>query len=444
MANSLNRFIHLSAVCAIAIGQSACAPEAEEVAAGSVERVSVVQDDEGARLTVDGADFFVMGMNWDYFPIGTNYTYSLWDQEDAIIKEALDREMSMMRRAGVNAVRQYVGVPPRWVAYIHENYGIYTVLNHAMGRYGVMVDDQWIANTDYADPATREVVLTEITEMVESFKDTPGVLMWLLGNENNYGLVWSGAETENLPEEERDLQLATPLYTLFGEAAERIKEVDTLRPVAIANGDLGYMDLVVEHAQAVDIFGTNVYRGIGFTDAFQRVRDEYGKPIFFTEFGSDAYNALEEREDQLTQARYLKGQWREIYDNASGMSGADNAIGGLTFQWSDGWWKYGQETGLDRHDTNASWHNDGYPEDYVDGQNNMNEEWFGVVGKGPTDDRQQFELIPRGGYYTLLQIHDLDPYAPNVTPSTVADHFAGISPQVDVSRATKDGPFLAE
>jgi hypothetical protein len=212
----------------------------------------------------------------------------------------------------------------------------------------------------------------------------------------------------------------------------------------MANGDMGYMDLIIEHAQSVDIFGTNVYRGIGFTDAFERVRDEYAKPIFFTEFGSDAYNAREDREDQLTQATYLKGQWREIYDNASGMGGADNAIGGLTFQWSDGWWKYGQESGLDVHDTHASWHNEGYPEDYVDGQNNMNEEWFGVVGKGPTDERQQFELIPRGAYYTLLQIHALDPYAPNVTPVAVADHFAGIDAEKDVRRATLDGPLLQE
>lgn len=444
MAHPVKHPLRLFAALLLSIAGTACTEAPIAPGAFPVEPVAVVLDDEGARLTVDGKDFFVRGMNWDYFPVGTNYAYSLWEQEDEIIEEALEREMTMLRRAGVNAIRQYVGIPPRWVAYIYEKHGIYTVLNHAMGRYGVMVKGQWIPNTDYADPDAREVILSEIAEMVVSFRDTPGVLMWLLGNENNYGLVWSGAETEDLPEEKRDLRLATPLYTLFGEAADRIKEHDSLRPVAMANGDLGYMDLIIEHAQSVDILGTNVYRGIGFTDAFERVRDEYAKPIFFTEFGSDAYNAREDREDQLTQATYLKGQWREIYDNASGMGGADNAIGGLTFQWSDGWWKYGQESGLDVHDTHASWHNEGYPEDYVDGQNNMNEEWFGVVGKGPTDERQQFELIPRGAYYTLLQIHALDPYAPNVTPVAVADHFAGIDAVKDVRRATLDGPLLQE
>ena len=35
----------------------------------------------------------INGMNWDYFPIGTNYSYSLWTQSDETIKAALDAEM---------------------------------------------------------------------------------------------------------------------------------------------------------------------------------------------------------------------------------------------------------------------------------------------------------------------------------------------------------------
>ena len=47
-----------------------------------------------------------------------------------------------------------------------------------------------------------------------------------------------------------------------------------------------------------------MYRGISFGDAFQRVKDEYRKPILFTEFGSDAFNALANEEDQTSQAAY--------------------------------------------------------------------------------------------------------------------------------------------
>jgi hypothetical protein len=38
------------------------------------------------KLVVDGKDFMV-GMNWDYYPIGTNFNYSLWKQPDDVIKQ---------------------------------------------------------------------------------------------------------------------------------------------------------------------------------------------------------------------------------------------------------------------------------------------------------------------------------------------------------------------
>ena len=47
-----------------------------------VERVSIVNDEKGSKLQINGKDFFIIGMNWDYFPIETNYTYSLWTQPD--------------------------------------------------------------------------------------------------------------------------------------------------------------------------------------------------------------------------------------------------------------------------------------------------------------------------------------------------------------------------
>lgn len=403
-----------------------------------VEQVRVVKDDSGIRLTVDGRDFFANGMNWDYFPIGTNYAYSLWTQPDDVIKDALDREMALLRSMGVNLIRAYVGIPPKWVEYIHDNFGIYTALNHALGRYGVTVNGVFVQNTDYSDPAARQVIIDEVLDMVNEFKDTRGVLMWLLGNENNYGLVWSSAETEALPEGERDAARALHLYTLFGETAREIKAVDTLRPVAMANGDLQYMDLIAEHSMDVDIFGTNVYRGISFTDAFERTMNELGKPIIYTEFGADVFNARDVREDQLNQAIFLKGQWKEIIEEAAGIGNVGNSIGGMTFQWTDGWWKFGQETNLDVQDINASWPNDAYPYDYVPGQNNMNEEWWGIVAKGPTDARDQFSLYPRAAFYTLQQVHMLNPYADGVDQAAIDRHFSMIDPFRDELRARGD------
>ncbi len=404
------------------------APASAQDAPPRVPVIELVTDDSGTRLRVDGEDMMVQGVNWDYFPIGTTYNYSFWTEPDHIIEAALEREMSLLKAMGGNAIRTYVGITPKWVRHIYERYGIYTILNHAMARYGITVDGVFSANTDYSDPGARAQVMAEIEEMADDFRDTPGLLMWLLGNENNYGLVWSSAETEDLPTEEADAVRARYMYSLFGEAATRIKEIDPTRPVAMANGDLGHLEIIAEEVPDLDVFGTNVYRGISFGELFQEVRDKLDRPVMFTEFGADVWNAKDMREDQVTQAKYLIGQWREIYEQSAGKGLVGNSIGGLTFQWSDGWWKFGQESRLDIQDTNASWANGGYVEDFVEGRNNMNEEWWGIVAKGPPDHNRLYELYPRAAYYALQQAYTLDPYAPGTDLATVRDHFDAIHP----------------
>ncbi len=404
--------------------------------AAALPTIRVVTDAAGSRLQVDGRDLLVKGVNWDYFPIGTNYAFNFWGQPDDIIRDALDREMGLLKVGGINAIRVYAGIPPRWVRYIHERHGIWSVVNHPLGRYGLTVDGAWMANTDYSNPRVRALILAEVNALVEEFRGTPGVLMWLLGNENNYGLTWKSAATENLPVGERDAAKARFLYSLFGEAVAGIKQRDAARPVAMANGDLQYLDLIAQEVRGLDIFGSNVYRGQSFGDFFARVKATLGVPVLFTEFGADAWNARESREDQLNQARYLMAQWREIYEQTAGKGLVGNAIGGFTFQWTDGWWKYGQETGLDVHDVNASWAADAYQYDYVRGDNNMNEEWWGIVAKGPADERYQYALYPRAAFYGLQQAYRLDPYATDL--AQVRAHFASIEPNALVMQARAD------
>ncbi len=408
-----------------------------------VRKVKVVQDETGVRLVVDGKDFIINGMNWDYFPIGTNFTYSLWTQSDAFIKDALDREMSLLHNMGVNVIRQYTGIQPKWIEYIYRNYGIYTVINHSFGRYGLTLGNEWMANTEYSDPRVHELLLKETAALVEEYKGTPGLLMYLLGNENNYGLFWEGAETEDIPFEDRkSTTRARPLYKLFNEAAKTIKEKDSSIPVAICNGDLLFLDMIAEECTDVDVFGVNMYRGVSFGDAFDRVKNEYGQPIMFTEFGADAFNARGNEEDQYSQAYYLLGNWKEIYENAAGQGKAGNSIGGFTFQFSDGWWKYGQTKDLDLHDNHASWSNGGYLNDYVAGQNNMNEEWFGICAKGPTDLNGHYQLFPRAAYYVLEEVHEISPYQSGVTPESLDDHFMKIRLTDAVLKARGDKAAL--
>lgn len=425
-------------VLALCLGLAAAPPAAAQGAA----TVRVVADSAGSRLQVDGRDFLVRGMNWDYFPVGQNYAYSLWEQPDDVIRAALEREMSLLKAMGVNVVRQYPGVPPRWVRYIYEQYGIWTALDHPLGRYGTTVNGVFTPQTDYSDPRVRAQLTREVLALVDQYHDTPGLLMWLLGNENNYGLQWRSAATEQLPVGEREAAKARFLYSLVGEVARAVKAHDAAHPVAFVNGDLHYVDLIASEARGIDILGTNMYRGRSFGDAFQVVKEKLGLPILFTEFGADAWNAREMREDQLVQARYLLAQWEEIYANASGQGRMGNAIGGFTFQWSDGWWKDGQDVRLDVHDTRATWANAAYAEDFAPGENNMNEEWWGVVAKGPADARGLFQLYPRAAYYALQRAYALDPYAPGTTSASIRAQFAGIDPTAAVLAARADHAAL--
>jgi len=415
---------------------------AGSTAQGAAQAVRVVADASGQRLQVDGRDFMAFGMNWDYMPIGQNYTYSLWNQPDDVIIDALAREMPLLQDLGVNCIRQYAGIPARWVRYIYEHYGIYTVLNPLVARYGYTLGGVWIPSVDYSDPKLRAALKEEITALVTEFRDTPGLLMWLLGNENNYGLSWSSFEIEALPEGERDVARARYLYSLFDELTVAIKDLDLRHPVAIANGDIQYIDLIAEACTHLDILGTNVYRGISVRDLYDVVVAKLNLPVMFTEFGADAWNARAMREDQAMQARYLIGQWREIYEQSAGKGRAGNAIGGIIFQWSDGWWKFGQESRLDIHDTNASWPNGGYVEDFVEGQNNMNEEWWGITAKGTPDQRGLYDVYPRAAYYALRQAFSLDPYAPDVNLGVISEHFAAIRPMAAEVAARGDRAML--
>ena len=409
------------------------------------EKISIVSDTSGKKLVVNGKEFIVNGINWDYVPIGNGILdKGIWNQSDDIIKAALDSEMALFKNMGVNAIRTY-GLEPRWITYIYENYGIYTMLNTQFGAYGLTINGAWTPQTDYTDSETRKVLMKEVTDMAKKYKNTPGLLIYMIGNENNYHLSWTGAETEAIPIDGVDpgIRLAAEgLYKAVNDAAIEIKAIDNSVPVAICNGDLLYLDIVKEYCKDVDIYGTNMYRGISFSDAFQRVNDELDKPILFAEFGADAFNAIDNKEDQFSQAYYNIGNWKEIYQNAAGLGKTGNSIGGFTFQSSDGWWKWNQTKDFDVHNTTATWPNGGYERDLAPGGKNMNEEWFGICAKGPTNERGLYDLYPRAVYYALKEAHQLNPYDEGVDSDFVENYFSNINLMDAVLKARGDKAAL--
>jgi hypothetical protein len=378
----------------------------------AVDRVTTFKDENGWKLQKNGEDFYVKGVVWGYSPRGQNYTYNLWGESDEFIRKVLDHDFGLMAKAGVTANRSFAVIPPEWVTYIYEKHGIMSLINPLMGRYGANIGGVWRPNTNYQDELTRKTLKADVLAVVEQYKDVKGVLMFAFGNESNYGLSWSSFDIEDLPVGEQNREKAKFLYSLWGEVIREGKQIAPDHLFTIVNGDIQYLDLIAEYVQDMDVLGTNVYRGISFGDLWKDVKADFDRPIVFMEFGSDAFNAKNFAEDQPAQASFLRGQWQEMYNQSYGNGGYGNAIGGFVFEWRDEWWKSPpSEERLDTHDRTATWGNGGYTFDFVEGQNNMNEEWFGIMALGDIDDDGIYVAEPRMAYDVLTEIWSMDPYS---------------------------------
>ena len=87
-------------------------------------KVSISNEGNGKKLLVNQKPFMINGVNWDYVPIGNGILDdSIWVKSDSIIKTALNSEMSLLKKMGINAIRTY-GLHPKWVEY----YPILTIL----------------------------------------------------------------------------------------------------------------------------------------------------------------------------------------------------------------------------------------------------------------------------------------------------------------------------
>jgi len=395
-----------------------------QVGHAQVDNVEAVKEAGGWKLQVNGEDYFIKGVVWGYSPRGQNYSYGLFNESDDFIRKVLDYEFGLMKEAGINTIRSFTMIPPEWVEYIYREHGIMSVINPLMGRYGYNVDGKWIPFTDYSDPRTREVLRRDMADFVRRYKDTPGVLMFAFGNESNYGLSWSSFEIENLPVGEQNTAKARYLYSLYEEVISDGKAIAPDHLFSIVNGDIQYIDLIAELVPSLDVLGSNVYRGPGFTNLWEEVDQKLDLPVTFFEFGSDAFNARSFREDQQAQAAILKSQWQEMYNKAAGNGEEGNAIGAFVFEWRDEWWKYLQIERLNIQDTNASWSNQAYLFDWAEGKNNMNEEWFGIMALGTANSDGVYTARPRMAYYMLSEIFEIDPYA--ASKSEINNRFASL------------------
>jgi tetratricopeptide (TPR) repeat protein len=295
-------------------------------------------------------------------------------------------DFQLLKEMGVNAIRLYdnVKINKGLLQDLYKQYGIMVIMSDYLGKYAIGSGATWAEGTDYENPDHRAKMLENVEKMVREFKDEPYILMWVLGNENNYGVA-SNADKKPVA-----------YYKFVNEVARRIKEIDPDRPVALCNGDTLFLDLFARYAPYVDAYGGNVYRGdYGFGSFWDEVKLYTDKPAFITEYGAPGYDGLgmTMEEAEQAQADYHKGNWLDILHNSAGYDGEGNAIGGIAFEWMDEWWKNYEPA---MHDTKADVIGP-FPGGYY------YEEWFGLVGQG-SGKNSPFERQLRKCYFMYKDI----------------------------------------
>jgi beta-galactosidase/beta-glucuronidase len=359
------------------------------------------------QLMVDKKPFLIKGACYNPITIGANHEYDWWS--DPAKPWMVDGKL--MKEMGINTIRLYQTHENKQEVHqvirdLYDNYGIRTILGH------------WLGFWEYPCPfyGNREFqarIKKDVLDMVKEYKDEPGVLMWILGNENNYSCLgrvnpWTSDEVdkEKDPAKKKDIRMRI-YYSYVNDISKEIHKIDKDHPVALGNGELTGLEYANKYCQDVDLVACIIYRGKTFSNLFRSLRVTFDKPVVMAEFGADCYDAKLKTEDQDMQAYFLESQWRQLYENlANNPKGSGNCVGGTIFEWTDEWWKHNQdfEEGWKAHDTESNWSNGSYYFDIdVVGNKNMNEEWFGIVAISEDLENGLNKRIPRKAYYTVRE-----------------------------------------
>jgi hypothetical protein len=267
---------------------------------------------------------------------------------------------------------------------------VYTFLDFGTDAEGVRVLDNLYQNGLKAVVTVDENGTGDtnrLVEVVTAYRNHPAILAWCIGNEWNINLY------HNRFPRTSEGYLAAAAFT--ESMARMIKALDPNHPVVSTHGDIyppEMSTLANELCPSVDIWGLNVYRGPSLTTLFEDWASLTDKPMFLSEYGTDAYRTLmfavdpvlldivsvDGAVDEAAQAQWNRGIWREISAQLSALEPNRVCLGGIVFQWNDEWWKaqaaFGGQVG--RHDNLGfylSWNPQGHPDAVA------NEEWFGQV-----------------------------------------------------------------
>jgi hypothetical protein len=361
----------------------------------------------GRQLMVDGKPFVVNGVAYTPHSIGENYTGGFRDRPDLY-----QADFEAIAATGANTIRLY------------STFLTTTMLDTAWANGLYVIPTFEVDEVQLACDAGRAFQQDRLEEAILQWKDHPAILMWMLGNEVevgeapavlcntgtctvsaaacgtegdctsgtcsfNTGTTCNPADMPTTCPQTPVAQTCIPencakgWYPQLNALAAGAGAVDPSHPTATSNADVGNIWIAGCSDDGalpdLDLWGMNLYRGCTFSTAFSVFRNETGKPLLITEFGSDAWNSGNGSEDEAMQDNCiatLLDQARgahAVVDPANGVS-----TGQVLFAWMDEWWKAfdgGQcsDTYWDKHDTCEGWQQFGYPDPSIQ------EEWWGIA-----------------------------------------------------------------
>lgn len=329
---------------------------------------------DGRRLLVDFdgdgkyEPYLIKGVGYQPTPIGS---WPLIPDDPKI----LERDFSLLKNMHCNTIRTWGEVNKVLLDYA-QKYGIKVIAG-----FKPYADD-----VDFSDPENRTRIINQFKDYVSAYKDHPAILFWAIGNEDNYH--YKGKDI-------------TDWYAMANEMAKQARDLEgkNFHPVAIVNGHIFNIGDPSKKADDksmayIDIWGANVYMGYSFEKSamgnfFGQFARKSKKPLWVSEYGIDAWDHVNKKEQQEAQAEWVGNNWDEIAKSSV-------CIGATLMAYSDEWWKAGDPASHDFGGYSTDAWGKTHPDNY------SNEEWWGIVAVERTEGGID-KVIPRKVYYTLLE-----------------------------------------
>ncbi|RPH94450.1 MAG: DUF4981 domain-containing protein, partial [Calditrichaeota bacterium] len=178
------------------------------------------------------------------------------DRGQAITEATMIRDLTIMKRNNINAVRtSHYPNQPRWYE-LCDQYGIYLI-----DEANVESHELWAVRRIYLDekPEWEQAFVTRGTNLVQRDKNYPSVIMWSMGNETGFGKHFD---------------------TMYAE----MKKIDSTRPIHYESRTPAYIDALSKY----DVIST-MYPTLG--QLIRLIEEDTTRPMIICEYAHSMGNS---------------------------------------------------------------------------------------------------------------------------------------------------------